>query len=185
VFQFDASDRSWRRRFWLTRDYLPEVAAFRVGRPSLTQQPARMEPALIPWACADGFFEAYWRGPRRTSTVMFVAEYRYGPESERPPSRGQCAASVMTSHRVVGPNATASSSRPSVSMPTLTFAGRKLGRNEADAEDRIEVLLDERLNLLLVASGAALSCCALAVEHSKESHRQRKPTSRALCSLSR
>jgi hypothetical protein len=26
VFQFDTSDRSWRRRFWLTRDYLPQVA---------------------------------------------------------------------------------------------------------------------------------------------------------------
>jgi SAM-dependent methyltransferase len=26
VFTFDASDTGWRRRFWLTRDYLPEVA---------------------------------------------------------------------------------------------------------------------------------------------------------------
>ena len=24
---------------------------------------ARMEPVLIPWDCADGFFEAYWRRP--------------------------------------------------------------------------------------------------------------------------
>ena len=31
VFTCDTSDRSWRRRFWLTRDYLPEVAASRVG----------------------------------------------------------------------------------------------------------------------------------------------------------
>ena len=37
VFTFDTSDR-WRRRFWLTRDYLPEFAAFLVGRPSLTEQ---------------------------------------------------------------------------------------------------------------------------------------------------
>jgi hypothetical protein len=22
-----------------------------------------MEPVLIPWDCADGFFEAYWRRP--------------------------------------------------------------------------------------------------------------------------
>src|SRR5881394_3758387 len=26
VFTFDASDFAWRRRFWLTRDYLPEAA---------------------------------------------------------------------------------------------------------------------------------------------------------------
>jgi ubiquinone/menaquinone biosynthesis C-methylase UbiE len=67
VFTCDTSDRSWRRRFWLTRDYLPEVADFSVGRPSLTEQAhairARMEPVLIPWDCADGFFEAYWRRP--------------------------------------------------------------------------------------------------------------------------
>jgi SAM-dependent methyltransferase len=67
VFQFDTSDRSWRRRFWLTRDYLPEVSAVLAGRPSLTEQAraigARMEPVLIPWDCADGFFEAHWRRP--------------------------------------------------------------------------------------------------------------------------
>jgi hypothetical protein len=67
VFTFDSSDTGWRRRFWLTRDYLPEVADFSVGRPSLTEQAraigARMEPVLIPWDCADGFFEAYWRRP--------------------------------------------------------------------------------------------------------------------------
>ena len=67
VFQFDTSERSWRRRFWLTRDYLPEFADLDIGRPSLTEQAraigARMEPVLIPWDCADGFFEAYWRRP--------------------------------------------------------------------------------------------------------------------------
>jgi SAM-dependent methyltransferase len=67
VFTFDSSDTAWRRRFWLTRDYLPEVADLRVGRPSLTEQAraieARLEPVLIPWDCADGFFEAYWRRP--------------------------------------------------------------------------------------------------------------------------
>src|SRR5262245_63029975 len=36
VFTHDASDTGWRRRFWLTRDYLPEVADLLVGRPSLT-----------------------------------------------------------------------------------------------------------------------------------------------------
>ena len=69
VFTCDTSDQSWRRRFWLTRDYLPEVAALRACRvlASLTELAgaigARMEPVLIPWDCADGFFEAYWRRP--------------------------------------------------------------------------------------------------------------------------
>jgi SAM-dependent methyltransferase len=91
VFTFDASDTGWRRRFWLTRDYLPEVADLLVGRPSLTDQAraigARVEPMLIPWDCADGFFEAYWRRPeaylddhvRRGVSVWA----RVGPEPEQ------------------------------------------------------------------------------------------------------
>ena len=91
VFTYDASDIGWRRRFWLTRDYLPEVADFNVGRPSLTEQAraigARMEPVLIPWDCADGFFEAYWRRPeaylddhvRRGVSVWA----RVGPQAEQ------------------------------------------------------------------------------------------------------
>jgi SAM-dependent methyltransferase len=67
VFTFDATDAGWLGRFWLTRDYLPEVADLLAGRPSLTEQAraigARIEPVLIPWDCADGFFEAYWRRP--------------------------------------------------------------------------------------------------------------------------
>jgi SAM-dependent methyltransferase len=65
VFTFDSSDPG---QFWLTRDYLPEFADLQAGRPSLTEQAraigARIEPVLIPWDCADGFFEAYWRRPR-------------------------------------------------------------------------------------------------------------------------
>src|SRR4029450_6993244 len=66
VFLFDTSDPS---QFWLTRDYLPDVAALRACRvlASLTELAgaigARMEPVPIPWDCADGFFEAYWRRP--------------------------------------------------------------------------------------------------------------------------
>jgi SAM-dependent methyltransferase len=64
VFTFDPSER---HKFWLTRDYLREVADLDVGRPSLTEQAraigARIESVLIPWDCADGFFEAYWRRP--------------------------------------------------------------------------------------------------------------------------
>jgi Methyltransferase domain len=65
VFTCDTSDQSWRRRFWLTREYLPEVAATRVGLATELARAigARMEPVLIPWDCADGFFEAYWRRP--------------------------------------------------------------------------------------------------------------------------
>lgn len=67
VFTHDASDPGWRHRFWLTRDYLPEVAGLVAGRPTVDELArtigARMEPVLIPWDCADGFFEAYWRRP--------------------------------------------------------------------------------------------------------------------------
>ena len=67
VFTHDTSDAGWLERFWLTRDYLPEVADLLVGRPSLTELAqaigARTEPVLIPWDCVDGFFEAYWRRP--------------------------------------------------------------------------------------------------------------------------
>ncbi len=66
VFLFDTSDPS---QFWLTRDYLPEFAALRscqvlASLPELAGAiGARMEPVLIPWDCADGFFEAHWRRP--------------------------------------------------------------------------------------------------------------------------
>jgi SAM-dependent methyltransferase len=67
VFTHETSDADWLARFWLTRDYLPEVAHFLVGRPSLAELAgaidARVEPVPIPWDCVDGFFEAYWRRP--------------------------------------------------------------------------------------------------------------------------
>jgi DNA-binding transcriptional MerR regulator len=67
VFTYDASDTGWRQRFWLTRDYLPEFADLLVDWPSLADLTraigGRAEPVLIPWDCADGFFEAYWRRP--------------------------------------------------------------------------------------------------------------------------
>jgi SAM-dependent methyltransferase len=91
VFTHDTSDAGWWRRFWLTRDYLPEAADLLVGRPSLAEQAraigARIEPVLIPWDCADGFFEAYWRRPeayleehvRRGVSVWA----RVGPDAEQ------------------------------------------------------------------------------------------------------
>jgi SAM-dependent methyltransferase len=91
VFTHDSTDAGWLRRFWLTRDYLPEVADIVAGRPSLSEQAraigARIEPVLIPWDCADGFFEAYWRRPeayldedvRRGVSVWA----RVGPDAEQ------------------------------------------------------------------------------------------------------
>jgi SAM-dependent methyltransferase len=88
VFTFDSSDPG---QFWLTRDYLPEFADLLVGRPSPIELAraigARMEPVLIPWDCADGFFEAYWRRPeaylddhvRRGISVWA----RVGPDAEQ------------------------------------------------------------------------------------------------------
>jgi len=64
VFTKDFSDPDL---FWLNRDYLPEFADLLVGRPSLSDLAraigGRTEPVLIPWDCADGFYEAYWRRP--------------------------------------------------------------------------------------------------------------------------
>ncbi|HEY7145262.1 MAG TPA: class I SAM-dependent methyltransferase [Streptosporangiaceae bacterium] len=91
VFTHDASDTGWRHKFWLTRDYLPEIADLVAGRPPVTELAraigARTEPVLIPWDCADGFFEAYWRRPeaylddqvRRGVSVWA----RVGPEAEQ------------------------------------------------------------------------------------------------------
>src|SRR4029077_14451439 len=65
VFTCDTNHRNWHSRFWLTRDYLPEITASRVGLATELAGTigARLEPVLIPWDCADGFFEAYWRRP--------------------------------------------------------------------------------------------------------------------------
>jgi len=88
VFTHDASDPD---RFWLTRDYLPEHNHLWVGRPSLTELAraiaARTEPVPIPWDCADGFYEAYWRRPeayldehvRRGMSIWA----RVGPDAEQ------------------------------------------------------------------------------------------------------
>lgn len=67
MFTHDASEAGWLHRFWLIRDYLPEVAGLVAGRPSVDDLAravgARLEPVPVPWDCADGLFEAYWRRP--------------------------------------------------------------------------------------------------------------------------
>jgi hypothetical protein len=90
VFLFDTSDP---RQFWLTRDYLPEFAALPGCKVLASLDDlagaigARREPVPIPWDCADGFFEAYWRRPeayldedvRRGISVWAAV----GPDAER------------------------------------------------------------------------------------------------------
>jgi len=91
VFTHDSSDTGWRHRFWLTRDYLPEVAGLVAGRPPVTELAgaigARIEPVLIPWDCADGFFEAYWRRPEAYLDENFRRGIsiwaRVGPQAEQ------------------------------------------------------------------------------------------------------
>jgi SAM-dependent methyltransferase len=91
VFTHESSVAGWSGRFWLTRDYLPEIADLVAGRPSLTEQAraigARIEPVPIPWDCADGMLEAYWRRPE-----AYLDEHvrrgvsgwaRVGPEAEQ------------------------------------------------------------------------------------------------------
>jgi SAM-dependent methyltransferase len=91
VFTHDDTSAGWLTRFWLTRDYLPEAADLVAGRPSLTEQAraigARIEPVPVPWDCADGFFEAYWRRPEaylddRVRRGMSVWA-RVGPQAEQ------------------------------------------------------------------------------------------------------
>lgn len=90
VFTHDGSDAAWRDRFWLTRDYLPEVSGLVADWPSLAELTraigGRAEPVLIPWDCADGFFEAHWRRPEAylDETVRRAVSVwtRVGPEAE-------------------------------------------------------------------------------------------------------
>jgi SAM-dependent methyltransferase len=87
VFQFDKFEPP---RFWLVRDYLPEMQALAAGRPSLEERAraigACMKKVRIPWDCVDGFFHAYWRRPEayleesvRRGTSVWA---RVGPKVE-------------------------------------------------------------------------------------------------------
>jgi SAM-dependent methyltransferase len=64
-------DHSYAKRFWLFRDYLPELARFDYARfPAIDEQrvatgdEVRVDPVPIPHDCEDGFLAAYWRRPR-------------------------------------------------------------------------------------------------------------------------
>ncbi|MFF3599783.1 MerR family transcriptional regulator [Kitasatospora indigofera] len=91
VLTFDTDEPGWQDRFWLTRDYLPEFAGVLAGFPPLAGMAAaigaRAETVPVPWDCADGLFEAYWRRPEayledRVRRAMSVWT-RVGPEAEQ------------------------------------------------------------------------------------------------------
>src|SRR5579875_2466522 len=98
VFTHDASDAGWLHRFWLIRDYLPEVADLLVGRPPL----AELAGALHTW------------------TIVCAAECQSGPGSGQRPSSGRCAASGLTLPRAGGPSATVTS--PTWTRQSSAFA---------------------------------------------------------------
>ncbi|TCJ97663.1 DNA-binding transcriptional MerR regulator [Nocardia alba] len=68
VLTFDAGEPGWQDRFWLTRDYLPEFGDLLADFPAPADMAepigAVAEPVPIPFDCADGLFEAYWRRPK-------------------------------------------------------------------------------------------------------------------------
>ena len=81
---------------------------------------ARVEPVLIPWDCADGFFEAYWRRPEAYLDEHVRRGMSVWTGSGRRPSSGRCAACATTSPRAGGPSATATSSTST--RPSSAFA---------------------------------------------------------------
>ncbi len=114
VLTFDTDEPGWMDRFWLTRDYLPEFADVLATFPSLAGMAdtigARVEPVPVPWDCADGLFEAYWRRSLRPIWKITYAErHRCGRESAPRPNNGRYAASPTTSPRAAGPHTTATS----------------------------------------------------------------------------
>ncbi len=62
-------DKAYAGRFWLTRDYVPELEAWTIGRlPSLTAiaeelGPLERRPVPVPRDCHDGFLRAFWARP--------------------------------------------------------------------------------------------------------------------------
>jgi SAM-dependent methyltransferase len=62
-------DKAYAGRFWLPRDYVPELDAWTVGRlPSLAEisdvlGPLERRPVPIPRDCGDGFLRSFWGRP--------------------------------------------------------------------------------------------------------------------------
>ncbi len=67
IFAFDPERQD---RFWLVRDYLPEMAlewrrALSIEAIITEMGGGRVEVVPVPWDCTDGFQAAYWRRPER------------------------------------------------------------------------------------------------------------------------
>ena len=66
-------DVAYEHRFWLVRDYLPEIAELDGGQAAGSRPDeiadalgaGRVEVVPVPADCADGFLCAYWRRPER------------------------------------------------------------------------------------------------------------------------
>jgi hypothetical protein len=130
-------------RFWLTRDYLPELAHPSQGVPTLAERAAapgtRMEVVPVPWDCADGFFHAYWRRPRAYLRPEVRQASSVWARSGPPPSSAPSTNSVTTSARAGGPRATARS--PGLSEIDL---GARLLIAERSADPGKEAVADVR-----------------------------------------
>jgi SAM-dependent methyltransferase len=55
-------------QFWLVAEYLPQLAEFEVGLPTVDAIAAELNvidvrTISVPWDCSDGFLGAYWRRP--------------------------------------------------------------------------------------------------------------------------
>ncbi|MDQ2848727.1 MAG: class I SAM-dependent methyltransferase [Actinomycetota bacterium] len=67
VLHFDPE--SFHSRFWLVRDYLPEIGELELKIPSVQQVAAALgrnvevQTLPVPWDCIDGFLAAFWRRP--------------------------------------------------------------------------------------------------------------------------
>jgi hypothetical protein len=112
VFTFDASEFAWRRRFWLTRDYLPEAAGLVAGWLAAAAGRRDRGPGgagAHPVGLRRRLLEAYWRRPEAYLEEHVRRACSVWTRSDRRPSSGRCAASAMTSPRGGGPSATATS----------------------------------------------------------------------------
>ena len=61
-------DQQVTSRFWLIRDYLPEIALSEEHLPALAAvqgawPDAQVQVVPVPWDCTDGFLAAHWRRP--------------------------------------------------------------------------------------------------------------------------
>lgn len=63
-----AYDTRLHAEYWFTREYVPEIAALELARPSANDIANELgadtvTPLLLPWDFTDGVFPAYWRRP--------------------------------------------------------------------------------------------------------------------------